>query len=561
MQPAIFQDPMSVPRRQLEVEDYIEILRRHRHWILAPFLLCLVVGVVTAFLWTDTYVSSATIRVTPQQIPERFIPTNVDVDMSDRINSIYQSITSRTTLTNIINLYQLYPRDRKNKPTDDVVEQMRKDVKVTTVGALQRRAGRNNEVQAFQISFSYENRLMAQKVVEELVRRFINENESTRTAQSTSTTGFLQEERQKRKDELDNIDRKLTQFRVNNAGRLPEESGSVQSAITSIETRMMNLNATISRANQDKLILESRLQSLNEELRELKRPENIVRQQTGASPTQPTQLDAEVARQEAVIESMLQRYTADHPDVKNQMQNLNVLKARRDSLNKQQMAAAQAAQKAAEGSSPNAAPRPASPEIRRVEREVANTRTQIESRNLEIDNAQRELEAADRNHRTYQARLESIPSGIAEYEQLLREKTMAQQKYEEMNTKVVQSQSATELETRRQGETLELLDPASLPTSPTKPQRPIIIGAAAGLGLVIGILFAGVREMKDSTIKNLKDVRAYTKLTVLGNIPNIENPLVVRRRKRLSWLAWSTACLLSIIVMAASMYFYYANKS
>ncbi len=566
MQPAIFQDPMSAPRRQMDVEDYIDILRRNKSWILGPLLACLVIGVVIAYLWTDTYVSSATIRVTPPQIPERFIPTNVNVDMSERINSIYQSITSRTTLTNIINLHQLYPRDKNRLPTDDLVEQMRRNISVTTVGSLQKRQGRNNEVQAFQISFSYENRLIAQKVVNELVRRFIDENLNARATQSTATTGFLQEEREKRRNELEETDRKLSQFRMNNAGRMPEEMSSVQSAITSIETRMLNINATISRANQDKLILESRLQNLNDELREARRPENVAQSQTGRSVVvqTTTQLDGQILRAEAQLEAMLHSYKPGHPDVDKQIANIEVLKKTRDAIYQKQVAAAQAAQaaqKEADESAAQTARSTISPEIRRLEREVAATRTQIETRNLEIENAQKELEAADRNHRSYQARLESIPAGIGEYEQLQREKIMAQQKYEEMNSKVVLSQSATELETRQQGETLELLDPASLPTQPTKPKRPIIIGGAAGFGLILGIFLAGAREVKDATIKNLKDVRAYTKLTVLGSVPYIENPLVVRRRRRLSWLAWSTACLIAIIVMAGVMYLYYSSKS
>jgi hypothetical protein len=67
--------------------------------------------------------------------------------------------------------------------------------------------------------------------------------------------------------------------------------------------------------------------------------------------------------------------------------------------------------------------------------------------------------------------------------------------------------------------------------------------------------------MKDTTLKNLKDVRAYTQLVVLGSVPLLENDLVVRRRRRLTWLAWSTACLAGIVIMVVSVVFYYATKS
>ena len=59
------QDSLTVPRRTLDVEDYIDIARRHKGWIFGPLFAALVVSVVGAFLWPDTYVSSATIKVIP----------------------------------------------------------------------------------------------------------------------------------------------------------------------------------------------------------------------------------------------------------------------------------------------------------------------------------------------------------------------------------------------------------------------------------------------------------------------------------------------------------------
>jgi hypothetical protein len=126
---------------------------------------------------------------------------------------------------------------------------------------------------------------------------------------------------------------------------------------------------------------------------------------------------------------------------------------------------------------------------------------------------------------------------------------------------MTQSQAGTDLERRNQGETLELLDPASLPMTPTQPKRPLLVGASAFIGLILGVVIAAVRELKDTTLKNLKDVRAYTQLMILGSVPLLENDLVVRRRRRLAWLAWSTACLAGVAVMAGSVLFYYSNKT
>jgi uncharacterized protein involved in exopolysaccharide biosynthesis len=112
----------------------------------------------------------------------------------------------------------------------------------------------------------------------------------------------------------------------------------------------------------------------------------------------------------------------------------------------------------------------------------------------------------------------------------------------------------------RQGERLELNEEASLPQTPTEPKRPVIILAGTGLGLILGLFMAGAREVKDTSLKNLKDVRAYTQLPILGSIPLLENDLIVRRRRRITWLAWATACLVGVVVMSSSVVYYYATR-
>jgi hypothetical protein len=49
-------------------------------------------------------------------------------------------------------------------------------------------------------------------------------------------------------------------------------------------------------------------------------------------------------------------------------------------------------------------------------------------------------------------------------------------------------------------------------------------------------------------------------MSILGSIPLLENDFVMRRRKRLAWLGWTTACLAAAVVISGSIVFYYVNK-
>ncbi len=555
----------NISRRAPDLEDYLDMARRQKAWIIGPMFAALVVSCVVAFAWPDTYVSTAVVRVTPPQVPEAFVPTNVNLEMSQRINAMAQQILSRSTLTNIINTYNLYPREKARLPMEDVVEEMRRDdVRISNVVSYTPSEGRR-QVPAFQISFSYENRILAQKVCQELVTKFINENTRDRANQSVFTTQFLKDQLEMARRDLQVVEDKLAQFRVNNAGKLPDQVQQNLQQLSALEARLGNLNAIVGRANQEKLLLENQLRITKEQMTSLGSPTEQItvqqQQQAQVKNDRLARLENEIMALETRIAALKETYTEAHPDVKSHISALGVLKRQRDSLEKQE-----AAREAAEASKkkPDEGPQKriiTNPNIVREQREmdsiVKRLQGLMEAKDLEMEEARREAQRIDALIRTTQSRIDATPLGEKEYMELLRDRELVRQRVDDLNKKQSVSGMATALESRQQGENLELLDPASIPQKPSQPQRPIIIGAGTAIGLFLGIVLAGAREVKDSSLKNLKDVRAYTQMNILGSIPLLENDLVVRRRRRLGWLAWSTATIVGVMIMSGSMYYYY----
>ncbi|MFN8686148.1 MAG: GumC family protein [Acidobacteriota bacterium] len=554
MQP--LQDPLAIQHRALDVEDYIDIVRRHKSSILGPSLAGLVIGVVIAFLWPDTFVSSATIRVLPPQVPEGLLSMPLSVDMSQRVNQMTQSILSRATLTNIINTHALYPKERKRLPLEDIIESMRnKAIEVRMIGGS---PGSQSKTVAFNVTFKYENRVIAQKVCQDLVTKFIDENVRERASSSSQVKDFVEDQWSSRKRELDGIEEQLSRFKSANIGRTPEQQGAMMSAINGVETRMTNINASLGRLNQDRLIIENQISILKDQLRQITVPtvENV--RTVVPRDERLTALEREIANSETKLQSLRESYQDTHPDIKAASSNIQILKKERDRLQKIQDDLEQQAKKGA-GSVSTLRPE-AQREARALEAQIQQLQSRIEASRLEEDSYKKALIEAERSAKTLQGSLASMPSSEKEYEQLRLQAMFARRDFEEIDRVRQRANAAVELENRKQTEKLEVLDQASLPVTPTEPKRWIIILGGAIGGLLLGICFAAAQEMKDSTLKNLKDVRAYTQLTILGCIPLLENDLVVRRRRRLTWLAWSTACLASIVIMAGSIAFYLTSK-
>ncbi len=129
------QNEISVTRRPPDIEDYIDIVRRYRSFFLGPAFAGLVVAVVVAFLWPDTYVSTATMRITPQQVPAGLVPkTAASSQMADRLQQMETEILSRGSLSEIIQkpALDLYKRERQRLPMEDIVQDMKnKHIQIT----------------------------------------------------------------------------------------------------------------------------------------------------------------------------------------------------------------------------------------------------------------------------------------------------------------------------------------------------------------------------------------------------------------------------------------------
>jgi len=555
MQPTITESYGSTARRPLDLEDYIDIIRRHKAWILGPAFCSMVIAVVVAFLWPDTFVSQAVIRVVPPQVPETYVPTNVNMEMSQRINSMAQTILSRGNLTNIINTFNLYPRDKQRKPMEDVVEEMKKDIRIGSVTSM---TAQNRGVSAFSITFSYENRIVAQKVTADLVARFMSENTRDRTTQSVLTTQFLKDQAESAKKELEGIEDRLAKFRQVNAGRLPDQLQNNQILLNAAEARIANINANISRVSQEKMLLETELRTSKTALNALKpAADHVVAQ---AKNEKLLANEAQINQAEQMLTSLKEHYKDTYPDVRRMEAQVASLRRTRQRLEKEDQDA-----KAAEAAAPAKEVKPKyDPDYARntqnVNAVIERLEAQIKLTEIQTEEYVKEMRRGEEAVKAIRARIESEPIGEQQYAEVIRDREVAKLKYDELNRKRSQSAIAEDLEKRQQGESLEVLDPASLPQTPTEPKRPMLIAVGTGVGLILGLCFAGAREAKDASLKNLKDVRAYTQLTILGSVPLLENDLVVRRRKRLAWLAWSTACLVGIIIMTGSVFFYYTTR-
>jgi succinoglycan biosynthesis transport protein ExoP len=553
---AAAQNFVSVTRRPPDVEDYIDMLRRYRSWLIGPMFAGLVVAVVVAFLWPDTYVSTAVMRITPQTISDRLVPTIANMQMQQRLQQMQQEILSRGQLAELIQkpLLDLYRKERQRYPLEDVIQDMRnKSIHIQTVDV-----GRGG-ASAFTISFSYPDRFKAQAVVRELVTKFTEQNVRVQHDNASLTSQFLGDEMKQAKDRMDALEQSVMKFKMENMGRLPEQFQANVAQLNTYQMMVTQANEAISRLQQQKLQLETNLQNNNTNINyynSILEDQVAVGGQAQVRNEYLNQLNQRIMNLQSEIAALTEQLTPNHPTIKRQQASLAALEKKRQEAEKEDLER----QAAAPAAGPVIKRVPNQQAFKTVQDLSASNnvlKTEMQNLNLQMDEKLRQIQELNRMIAQYQARVEGSPQLEGQYIALTRDLSMAKQSYEDLHRKSELSETAKDLEEHKAGENLEVLDAASDPQAPSEPNRPQMAAMGAGMGLMLGIVLAGAKEMKNTSLKNLKDVRAYTNLPVLSSIPLLENALLVRRKRRLLWLAWSSAIIFGSIAMSAAAYYYY----
>ena len=135
--------------------------------------------------------------------------------------------------------------------SDEILERMRKDIKLTTVNAdiSDRSSGRRvNATIAFKISYDAPQPDDAQKVVNELVSLYLNENVKARQQSVAETTAFLTQEADRLAKQIQAIETKLAEFKRRNVGRMPDSSAVNVQLAERTESELQRVERELSHA-------------------------------------------------------------------------------------------------------------------------------------------------------------------------------------------------------------------------------------------------------------------------------------------------------------------------
>ena len=180
--------------------------------------------------------------------------------------------------------------------------------------------------------------------------------------------------------------------------------------------------------------------------------------------------------------------------------------------------------------------------------------SQLKANQLEIQNYQAREKTLESQISMYQARLNLTPATEQQMAEISRGYEESKSNYNSLLQKQMQSQLATSLEKRQQGETFRLIDPASLPDKPSAPNHLLVSLGGLAAGLAVGFGLTALLEIINVRVWHESDLEGLIPVRVLVGIPHLGTPGEQRQVANMLWMERGAAAAMFILMLAGNVY-------
>jgi polysaccharide chain length determinant protein (PEP-CTERM system associated) len=497
---------------ELSLHDYLSIVRRRAPYLVGIFSAVLLISIIVAITIPPAYRATGTIIVESQQLPDNVVPSAIKNRLDDQISNIMQRIMTRENLLQLANKHQLFSENAGSLSTSNLINKMRQRIFIETDGASDAVRTNRQGQPAITFTLSFEDRHpdVALDVTNDLVNLFMEWNAKLRTEGAKEATTFLTQESNKLKVEVDKLEQSITDYKQQHKNALPEQ----------LTLRMTML----SRAENDLREIERDTRSTKEEIRTLEVELDAAKRGAGTeeSPGQSLPaLKAELARLSVI-------YKESHPDIRRLKRKIEAMEKTADTP-----------------VSANTAADIPSLAVYRIQAKIDSDKARLNS----LAQQREMLQSKISENESAMIQTPKVGQGL---EVLIRDRDIAQKKFEEFRSKRMNAKIAENLESDNKTGNFSVLEPPILPEKPFKPNRIkiLLIGfflALASSGGIVMLLESLNKRIRGTAA--LTHVLGYRPLAVIPYLPLKEE--AIRRKHILKQLlvAAIAALILSIIAL------------
>lgn len=422
----------------------------------------------------------------------------VQPDVNQRVRLMSRMLLSRPNL------------ERLSRMTDldiNAITDFDRELMLDRLGNQVRLSGVRGNPSLYNVSYTNTDPLLAKRMVQAIITVFIETTIGDERKDSESAQEFLDQQLRLYETRLAKAEKRLSDFKRENSGKMPGESGGYYQRLESARSQERAAKLELLEASNRRDDLQQQLRSVPATL-----SEGAI---GGLSP-----IDIEIAQQRNELASLLVRYTDRHPKISQLRESISTLESQRSS-----------GTSAANSRVLNVISNPVHEEIRKLLSEATARVAELNVRVSEYARESRELNET----------VDSIPGVEAELAQLDRDYTIVKEQYETVLGRRESARLSEQVEQNADDVQFRVIDPPFVPSRPTGPDKLLLSAIAFAAAIGAGAGLAYVFSLLKPVFYNASTVANQTGRSVLGSVSKRKTGSEALSRT-IDWASYSVLC-------------------
>lgn len=464
-------------QNEFDYRQYLALILARKRLFAAAALAVMAAAVVYSYLLPKKFEARSTVFIEKNVISELVKGIAVTPSMDQAIKGLGEAITSRTLVTKVMEDLDLDVAARSDVRSEAKVRSIQQNINIRLKGD-----------NIFTISFVDENPRIARDFVNTLVRRYIEENVSSKREESYGAIKFLSEQIDTFRDKLVVAENELNRYKTEKGALIAIDEAKLFEEINAARQKLY-----------DTQLRRRHLEGLRRVTRKAGDP-----------------LQVKLVALQKQLEELRVSYTDSYPEVQRVKGEIETLREQMKGRSSQQETVIDPQ------------------ESEKIEAELLALKVSEESLNRHIA--------------SNQALLRSIPSAKGGLEKLDIEKRNRKEIYDQLVARHGQSEVSKQMEVQDKTTTFRIIDPAVMPIKPISPNRVkiMLMGILAGFGVALGLVI--LLDRLNNSVRSV-DLLKGTGIPVLAVIPRIITVEAVARERRdnIRIFAAAGACFMVIL--------------
>ncbi len=452
----------------------------------------------------DVYRASTRVYIDTESMIKRVVgDLAISGDMMGEINMLTRVMLSQPRLEQTARLADLDLRVKSPKDHEELINNLRSRIVIA-------REGGDN---IFRITYEDSNRVQAETVVTTLLEGFFEDAQGERRTDSGAAASFLEAQISEYEKRLNDAEVRLATFKRENIGLMPGETGDYY-------TRLQSAMAALASSRAELRLAEERRAEYSKQLAGEEPVFGVVQSQAAGSPSTGNSL---LAQYEGELETLLLKYTDNHPDVVALKQTIERLRGEQQ---------ARAPVSSGVAARPSNEPLEANPVYQRM-------RMGLSEAEVEIATLRSKIGAAEAEVKQLQTLVDTIPDIERQLTALNRDYSVTRDQYEILLKRRESLHMTGQVEETGDQLQFRVIDPPRAALQAVGPNRPMLLSGTmvAGIGIAVGLAF--LLQQLNPVFTNRRELRQVTGLPVLGSVTYAQHPAgrLASRRRRIMFAA------------------------